>query len=117
VIGLTKSLGKELADRDIAVNWITPAAARTRIFDQMSEEHLAFMLSKIPRGRFLEVEEVASLVAWLASPENSFTRGLRHLRRARNLLDDAERSEDHRTGRNETQHSLDPIGRTAERRA
>jgi 2-dehydro-3-deoxy-L-rhamnonate dehydrogenase (NAD+) len=73
VIGLTKSLGKELADRDIAVNCITPAAARTRIFDQMSEEHIAFMLSKIPRGRFLEVEEVASLVAWLASPENSFT--------------------------------------------
>jgi 3-oxoacyl-[acyl-carrier protein] reductase len=73
VIGLTKSLGKELADRDIAVNCITPAAARTRIFDQMSEEHIAFMLSKIPRGRFLEVEEVASLVSWLASPENSFT--------------------------------------------
>jgi 3-oxoacyl-[acyl-carrier protein] reductase len=73
VIGLTKSLGKELADNDIAVNCITPAAARTRIFDQMSEEHIAFMLSKIPRGRFLEVEEVASLVAWLASAENSFT--------------------------------------------
>jgi 3-oxoacyl-[acyl-carrier protein] reductase len=73
VIGLTKSLGKELADKDIAVNCITPAAARTRIFDQMSEEHIAFMLSKIPRGRFLEVEEVASLVAWLASAENSFT--------------------------------------------
>jgi 3-oxoacyl-[acyl-carrier protein] reductase len=73
VIGLTKSLGKELADKDIAVNCITPAAARTRIFDQMSQEHIAFMLSKIPRGRFLEVEEVASLVAWLASAENSFT--------------------------------------------
>ncbi len=75
VIGLTKSLGKELADRDIAVNCITPAAARTRIFDQMSEEHIAFMLSKIPRGRFLEVDEVAALVAWLVSAENSFTTG------------------------------------------
>jgi len=75
VIGLTKSLGKELADRDIAVNCITPAAARTRIFDQMSEEHIAFMLAKIPRGRFLEVDEVASMVAWLCSAENSFTTG------------------------------------------
>jgi 2-dehydro-3-deoxy-L-rhamnonate dehydrogenase (NAD+) len=75
VIGFTKSLGKELAEQDIAVNCITPAAARTRIFDQMSDEHIAFMLSKIPRRRFLEVEEVASLVAWLVSAENSFTTG------------------------------------------
>jgi 3-oxoacyl-[acyl-carrier protein] reductase len=75
VIALTKSLGKELAGQDIAVNSITPAAARTRIFDQMSEEHIAFMLSKIPRGRFLETDEVAAMVAWLASAENSFTTG------------------------------------------
>ena len=73
VIGLTKSLGKELSDTDIAVNCITPAAARTRIFDQMSEEHISYMLSKIPRGRFVETDEIASLVSWLASPENSFT--------------------------------------------
>jgi 3-oxoacyl-[acyl-carrier protein] reductase len=73
VIGFTKSLGKELADLDIAVNCITPAAARTRIFDQMSEEHIAFMLSKIPRGRFVEVDEVAAMIAWLVSRENSFT--------------------------------------------
>lgn len=75
VIALTKSLGKELAGYDIAVNCITPAAARTRIFDQMSEEHINYMLSKIPRGRFLEVEEVAAMVAWLVSAENSFTTG------------------------------------------
>jgi 3-oxoacyl-[acyl-carrier protein] reductase len=75
VIALTKSLGKELADRNIAVNCVTPAAARTRIFDQMSQEHIGYMLSKIPRGRFVEVEEIASLIAWLASPENSFTTG------------------------------------------
>jgi 3-oxoacyl-[acyl-carrier protein] reductase len=75
VIGLTKSLGKELADTDIAVNCVTPAAARTRIFDQMTQEHIAYMLSKIPRGRFVEVEEIASLIAWLASPENSFSTG------------------------------------------
>ncbi len=73
VIGFTKSLGKELADMDIAVNCITPAAARTRIFDQMSEEHIAYMLSKIPRGRFVETGEIASLVCWLSSRENSFT--------------------------------------------
>lgn len=73
VIGLTKSVGKELAGYDIAVNCVTPAAARTRIFDQMSEEHIEFMLSKIPRNRFLELEEAASLIAWLASEENSFT--------------------------------------------
>lgn len=73
VIGLTKSLGKELADHDIAVNCITPAAAKTRIFDQISQEHIDYMLSKIPRGRFLKVEEIAAMVAWLVSAENSFT--------------------------------------------
>ena len=73
VIGFTKSLGKELADLDIAVNCVTPAAARTRIFDQMSEEHIAFMLSKIPRGRFVEVDEVSAMIAWLVCRENSFT--------------------------------------------
>ena len=73
VIGFTKSLGKELADCDIAVNCVTPAAARTRIFDQMSQEHIAYMLSKIPRGRFLEVEEAAAMIAWLVSTENSFS--------------------------------------------
>jgi len=75
VIALTKSLGKELAGENIAVNCITPAAARTRIFDQMSEEHVNYMLSKIPRGRFVEVEEIAAMVAWLVSEENSFTTG------------------------------------------
>ncbi|MEX0370718.1 MAG: SDR family NAD(P)-dependent oxidoreductase [Tateyamaria sp.] len=73
VIGLTKSLGKELADYDIAVNCVTPAAARTRIFDQMSEEHINYMLSKIPRARFLEVDEAAKMIVWSVSPENSFT--------------------------------------------
>ena len=73
VIGLTKSLGKELADTDIAVNCITPAAAKTAIFDQMTPEHIAMMLSKIPRGRFVQVEEIANMAAWLASDENSFT--------------------------------------------
>jgi 3-oxoacyl-[acyl-carrier protein] reductase len=75
VIALTKSLGKELAGYDIAVNAITPAAARTRIFDQMTQEHIEFMLSKIPRGRFVETREIAAMVAWLASSENSFTTG------------------------------------------
>lgn len=75
VIGFTKSLGKELALLDIAVNCVTPAAARTRIFDQMSQEHIDYMLSKIPRGRFLEVEEAAAMIAWLCSRENSFTTG------------------------------------------
>ena len=75
VIGLTKSLGKELADSNIAVNCVTPAAARTRIFDQMSEEHINYMLSKIPRGRFLDVEEAAAMIVWSVSPENSFTTG------------------------------------------
>ena len=73
VIGFTKSLGKELAGHDIAVNCVTPAAARTPIFDQMSEEHIAYMLSKIPRERFLEVEEAANMITWLVSAENSFT--------------------------------------------
>ncbi|HYG90964.1 MAG TPA: SDR family NAD(P)-dependent oxidoreductase [Azospirillum sp.] len=75
VIALVKSLGKELAGYDIAVNAITPAAARTRIFEQMTEEHIDYMLSKIPRGRFVQVEEIASMVAWLVSAENSFTTG------------------------------------------
>jgi 2-dehydro-3-deoxy-L-rhamnonate dehydrogenase (NAD+) len=75
VIALTKSLGKELAAENIAVNCITPAAARTRIFDQMSQQHVDWMLAKIPRGRFLEVEELASLAAWLASEDNSFSTG------------------------------------------
>jgi 3-oxoacyl-[acyl-carrier protein] reductase len=75
VIALTKSLGKETADKNIAVNCITPAAARTRIFDQMTQEHIDYMLAKIPRGRFLEVHEVGALVAWLVSEENSFTTG------------------------------------------
>ena len=73
VIGLTKSLGKELADKNIAVNCITPAAAKTRIFDQMTKEHINYMLSKIPRNRFAKIEELASLVAWLVSEENSFS--------------------------------------------
>ena len=75
VIGLTKSLGKELAGYDIAVNCVTPAAARTRIFDQMTQEHIDYMLSKIPRGRFLKVEEAAEMMVWAVSPENSFTTG------------------------------------------
>lgn len=75
VIALTKSIAKETADRDIAVNCITPAAARTRIFDQISQEHIDYMLSKIPRGRFVKVEEIAAMVAWLVSEENSFTTG------------------------------------------
>ena len=73
VIGLTKSLGKELAQKNIAVNCVTPAAAKTRIFDQMTEEHINYMLSKIPRNKFAKVEELASLVAWLSSEENSFS--------------------------------------------
>ena len=75
VIALTKSLGKELAGLDIAVNCITPAAARTAIFDQMSQTHIDYMLSKIPRARFVLVEEIASMVAFLVSSENSFTTG------------------------------------------
>ena len=73
VIGLTKSLGKELAQYNIAVNAVTPAGAKTRILDQMSKEHVQRMLSKVPRGRFLEVEELSSLVSWLSSEENSFS--------------------------------------------
>ena len=75
VIALTKSLGKELADFNIAVNCVTPAAAKTAIFDQMSQEHIDYMLSKIPRGRFVEVQEISSMIAWMASSENSFTTG------------------------------------------
>ena len=75
VIALTKSIGKELAGYEIAVNCITPAAAKTRIFDQLSEEHIQYMLSKIPRNRFVKVEEIAAMVAWLCSAENSFTTG------------------------------------------
>src|SRR5690606_7533926 len=75
VIALTKSLGKELARHDIAVNCITPAAAKTAIFDQIAQSHIDYMLSKIPRGRFVTVEEIASMVCWLASAENSFTTG------------------------------------------
>ena len=72
-IGLTKSLGKELADKNIAVNAVTPAGAKTRILDQMTTEHVQRMLSKVPRGRFLEVEEFTSLICWLSSEENTFS--------------------------------------------
>lgn len=75
VIALTKSLGKELADKDIAVNCITPAAAKTAIFDQISPSHIEYMKSKIPRGRFVKLEEIAALVSWLVSADNSFTTG------------------------------------------
>ena len=73
VIGLTKSLGKELAGYDIAVNAITPATAKTRILETLTPEFIDYMLARIPRGRFLEVEEAAAMVAWLVSRENSFT--------------------------------------------
>ena len=75
VIALTKSLAKETADRNIAINCVTPAAARTRIFDQMAQTHIDYMLSKIPRGRFLDVSEAAAMIAWMVSEENSFTTG------------------------------------------
>ena len=75
VIALTKSIAKETSDKNISVNCITPAAAKTRFFDQISTEHIEYMLSKIPRGRFVLVEEIASMVAWLVSEENSFTTG------------------------------------------
>ena len=75
VIALTKSLAKETADGNIAVNCVTPAAAKTRIFDQMSQTHIDYMLSKIPRGRFLALDEAAAMVAWMVSEENSFTTG------------------------------------------
>jgi len=73
VIALTKSLGKETATFDISVNCVTPAAAKTRIFEQLSKEFVDYMLSRIPRGRFVEVDEISSMVAWLVSEENSFT--------------------------------------------
>ena len=73
VIGLTKSLGKELAKYNIAVNAITPAGAKTKILDQMSKKHVEWMLSKVPRGRFLEINELSSMVCWLSSEENSFS--------------------------------------------
>src|SRR3954465_3026184 len=73
VIALTKSLGKDPAGPDIAVNCVPPAAARTRIFEQMTQEHIDYMLSKIPRGRFVETREIAAMVACLRSPENSVT--------------------------------------------
>lgn len=75
VIALTKSLGKEHARDNIAVNCVTPAAARTRIFDQMSPAHIDYMLARIPRGRFLEVGEAAAMIGWLCSEQNSFTTG------------------------------------------
>jgi len=75
VIALTKSLGKETATKNVAVNCVTPAAAKTRIFDQLSPEFVEFMLSRIPRGRFVEVAEVSAMIAWLVSEENSFTTG------------------------------------------
>ena len=88
VIALTKSLGKELAGYDIAVNAVTPAAAKTAIFDQITQEHIDFMLSKIPRNRFVQVEEVAALVAWIASERELLhhRRRVRHLRRPRDVL-------------------------------
>jgi 2-dehydro-3-deoxy-L-rhamnonate dehydrogenase (NAD+) len=75
VIGLTKSLGKELAQTPVTVNCVTPAAVRTPIFDQMTQTHIDFMLSKIPMGRFGTVNEVAALICWLASDEASFSTG------------------------------------------
>jgi 3-oxoacyl-[acyl-carrier protein] reductase len=75
VIALTKSLGKETAGKNVAVNCVTPAAARTKIFDQITQAHIDYMLSRIPRGRFLEVNEAAAMIAWLASEDNSFTTG------------------------------------------
>ena len=75
VIALTKSLGKELADTGIRVNCVTPAAVKTAIFDQMTQEHIAFMLSKIPMGRFGTVEEIAAMVAWLCTEDCSFATG------------------------------------------
>ena len=75
VIALTKSLGKELAENNISVNCVTPAPAKTRIFDQITQEHIDYMLSKIPRNRFVLVEELAALVSWISSEENSYTTG------------------------------------------
>jgi len=73
VLALTKALGKELAEKNIAVNAVTPSGAKTRILDQMTDKHVKWMLSKVPRGRFLELEELSSLVCWLSSEENSFS--------------------------------------------
>ena len=75
LIGLTKSLGKELATRNVMVNAVTPAAAKTEIFDQMKQTQIDYMLAKIPMGRFLEVDEVAAMVAWLSSEDCCFTTG------------------------------------------
>ena len=75
LIALTKSLGKELAEYDIAVNCITPAACKTRLFEQITQQHIDYMLSKIPRGRFVELNEISAMVAWLVSEENSYTTG------------------------------------------
>ena len=75
VVALTKTIAKETANKNIGINCITPAAARTRIFAQINQKHIDYMLSKIPRGRFVEVEEIASMVAWLASTDNSYTTG------------------------------------------
>ncbi len=75
LIALTKSLGKELASTNISVNCVTPAAAKTAIFDQLTQQHIDFMLSKIPRGRFVKVEELAAMVAWMASEECAYTTG------------------------------------------
>jgi 3-oxoacyl-[acyl-carrier protein] reductase len=75
LIGYTKSLAKELAQKGVLVNCVTPAAAKTEIFNQMTEQHIAFMLSKIPMGRFVEVEEIAALICWLSSPDCSFSTG------------------------------------------
>ena len=75
VIALTKSLAKELADQNIAVNCVTPGPVKTRILEQISDEHIAIALAKVPRGRFLKVEEAAAMIAWLVSAENSFTTG------------------------------------------
>lgn len=75
VLALTKSLGKELAAHDIAVNALTPSPAKTRILDQVSEEHIKYMLSRVPRGRFVDVEEAAAMVSFMVSDENSFTTG------------------------------------------
>lgn len=75
LIALTKSAAKEVADKDIAVNCVTPAAAKTKIFDQISQTHIDYMLSKIPRGRFLQVDEAAAMIVWMLTEDNSFTTG------------------------------------------
>jgi 3-oxoacyl-[acyl-carrier protein] reductase len=75
VIAITKSLGKELAKDGVTVNCVTPAAAKTAIFEQMTQQHIDYMLAKIPMGRFVKVDEVAALVCWLASEECSFSTG------------------------------------------